>query len=167
MAPVPIGPDHLPLPKALDVNLCAEGQWVAIPRERRWFLAKILSYDEGSDEVKAHYYNTHMKNGRQQLKPSWYHPGSEKETLGTKGPKGYLAYTEVLERKLLYPQAVRVTTRCSKKQQITHEVSARTVNSVWLSSATSDCRQHGALLAACTNPPAMALNRLELKKRAR
>ena len=67
-----------------------------------------------------------MKNGRQQLKPSWYHPGSEKEILGTKGPKGYLAYTEVLERKLLYPQAVRVTTRCSKKQQITHEVSDRT-----------------------------------------
>ena len=126
MAPVPIGPDHLPLPKALDVNLCAEGQWVAIPRERRWCLAKILSYDEGSDEVKAHYYNTHMKNGRQQLKPSWYHPGPEKEILGTKGPKGYLAYTEVLERKLLYPQAVRVVTRCSNKQQITHDVSART-----------------------------------------
>ena len=123
---IPKEPTLLPLPKVLDVDLCAEGQWVAIPRERRWFLAKILSYDEGSDEVKAHYYNTHLKSGRQQLKPSWYHPGSEKEVLATKAPKGYLAYTEVLERKLLYPLVVRVGTRCSKKRQITHEVSART-----------------------------------------
>ncbi len=71
-----------------------------------------------------------MKNGRQQLKSSWYHPESEKEILGTKGLKGYLAYTEVLERKLLYPQAVRVVTRCSKKQQITHEVLARTAKAL-------------------------------------
>jgi hypothetical protein len=124
--PVAIKPTCLPLPNILDVNLCAEGQWVCIPRERRWFLAKIISYDEGSDEVKAHYYCTHLKNGRQQLKPSWYHPGSKKEILGTKGPKGYLAYTEVLERKLLYPQVVQVVTKCTKKRQITHEVSVKT-----------------------------------------
>jgi hypothetical protein len=50
-------PDYLPLPDMLEIDLCAEGQWVAIPRERRWFLAKILSYDEGSDEVTIQYYS--------------------------------------------------------------------------------------------------------------
>jgi hypothetical protein len=54
--------------------------------------------------------NTHQKSGRQQLKPSWFHPGSEKEVFAAKKPKHYLAYTEVLERKLLYPRAVKVIT---------------------------------------------------------
>jgi site-specific DNA-cytosine methylase len=115
-------PDYLPLPNMLEIDLCAEGQWVAIPRERRWFLAKILSYDEGSDEVTIQYYNTHQKSGRQQLKPSWFHPGSEKEVFAAKKPKHYLAYTEVLERKLLYPRAVKVITRANKSGNHTHEV---------------------------------------------
>ena len=67
-------PDYLPLPNMLEIDLCAEGQWVAIPRERRWFLAKILSYDEGSDEVTVQHYNTHQNSGRQQLNPSWARP---------------------------------------------------------------------------------------------
>jgi len=116
-------PETLPLDELLDIDQCAEGQWVAVPRERRWFLAKILSYDTGSDEVKVHYYNTHIKNGRTQLKPVWYHPKTTKEAFQQIPPKGYLAYTETMERKQLYPAVVQVLTRGSPKSpKRTHEI---------------------------------------------
>ena len=46
-------PEPVPAAKeeSLPVPLCQEGQWVAVPRENRWFLANVLSYDDGTDEV--------------------------------------------------------------------------------------------------------------------